>query len=231
MCSKVLVQAKRLGRMGFSKAYNIQQAAASRLYEEISANPVVIDGNTLITVEHDPVYTVGIRSKEYTAEQESVLKQLGAEFVRTNRGGLITFHGPGQLVAYPILYLGSFNKSKSMRWYVRTLEKTIIDFCSHFGLDARTTEHTGVWIGDNKVAAIGTLAHLLHLLFQLQPKAGTGLWRKSWFDHIIPCGIKGKGVTSLSRELGRDVSIDDAHEVFLDAFRKHFNCETSLVCS
>ncbi|XP_064455689.1 octanoyl-[acyl-carrier-protein]:protein N-octanoyltransferase LIPT2, mitochondrial-like [Ornithodoros turicata] len=228
MCSKVLVQAKRLGRMGFSKAYNIQQAAASRLYEEISANPVVIDGNTLITVEHDPVYTVGIRSKEYTAEQESVLRQLGAEFVRTNRGGLITFHGPGQLVAYPILYLGSFNKSKSMRWYVCTLEKTIIDFCSHFGLDARTTEHTGVWIGDNKVAAIGIHGSRFVTTHGIAINCNTDL---AWFDHIIPCGIKGKGVTSLSRELGRDVSIDDAHEVFLDAFRKHFNCETSLVCS
>ena len=73
--------------------------------------------------------------------------------MRTNRGGLITFHGPGQLVAYPILNLRNF--TPSMRRYIATLENTIINTCSRFGVNAGTTEHTGVWVGDRKIAAIG----------------------------------------------------------------------------
>lgn len=155
MSLKPVVRVRQLGRMAFAEAYGIQTQTAEALRREILAKPAVLRRNTLLLVEHEPVFTIGIRSKGYTSEDESRLRKLGADFVKTNRGGLITFHGPGQLVAYPILYLGSFNEQKSMRWYVCQLEKTIVDTCAHFGLRADTTQETGVWIGDNKIAAIG----------------------------------------------------------------------------
>lgn len=156
MGSQPFVKFKNLGRMVFAQAYQIQNEVARALLEEVSrSHDGTVTRNTVLLVEHDPVYTIGIRSKHYTAAIEERLRELGADFVRTNRGGLITFHGPGQLVAYPILYLGSFFKDKSMRSYVHNLEQTIINFCARFQLEAKTTENTGVWIGDNKIAAIG----------------------------------------------------------------------------
>nr|KAG5708216.1 hypothetical protein BaRGS_021150 [Batillaria attramentaria] len=86
--------------------------------------------------------------------EEKRLKSLGAEFYRTNRGGLITYHGPGQLVAYPILNLTHFKPS--IKWYIATLEQTIINACWQFGIQAHTTEDTGVWVDNRKIAAIGT---------------------------------------------------------------------------
>ena len=86
---------------------------------------------------------------------ETSLKKLGAEFYRSNRGGLITFHGPGQLVAYPILNLRRFNLS--MRHYIAALEKTIINTCKRFNIDAGVTENTGVWVLGNKISAIGNI--------------------------------------------------------------------------
>lgn len=81
------------------------------------------------------------------------MKALGAEFYLTNRGGLITFHGTGQLVAYPILHLGSF--TKSMRWYICKLEETVIQMCKCFGIDARRSSDTGVWVENDKICAMG----------------------------------------------------------------------------
>lgn len=145
----------------------MQTRAARRLLEEVDSHGGAVTGNTVFIVEHDPVYTVGIRSKDYRGEIEEKLRRLGADFVRTNRGGLITFHGPGQLVAYPVLHLGSFFRDKSMRRYVCSLEKMIIDVCARFQLEAKTTEHTGVWIGDNKIAAIGKLPFITLFPFPL----------------------------------------------------------------
>lgn len=100
------------------------------------------------------VYTVGIRTSGYTEGDESKLRSLGADFHRTNRGGLITFHGPGQLVAYPVINLGGYKKS--MKWYICTLEQTVIRMCRQsYGVEARRSEDTGVWVGDNKLCAIG----------------------------------------------------------------------------
>lgn len=89
-------------------------------------------------------------------DEEYRLKNLGAEFHRTNRGGLITFHGPGQLVVYPVLNLNHFRPS--MKWYIATLEQTIINTCRRFGIQAQTTTDTGVWVEDRKIASIGECA-------------------------------------------------------------------------
>ena len=95
--------------------------------------------------------------------EEQRLKKLGAEFYRTNRGGLITFHGPGQLVAYPILNLHHFQQG--MKKYIATLEQTLINTCACFSIEARTTQDTGVWVGDSKIAAIGRFAENIFFFF------------------------------------------------------------------
>ena len=108
--------------------------------------------NTLLTLEHPPTYTVGKRGAIYDDSVEEYLKSLGADFFRTNRGGLITYHGPGQLVAYPILKLERRDRT---RWYVDRLEDAIIELLGEFNLKGEKSPHTGVWIGDNKICAMG----------------------------------------------------------------------------
>lgn len=153
-----LVQVVNLGRMGFKEAEIVQNKYKQNHIDSLHGKtPSASD--TLLLVEHDPVYTVGIRSKNYDEETEKKLLATGADFVRTDRGGLITYHGPGQLVAYPIINLKHFKSS--MKWYVCALEKTMIDTCRRFGLMANADQETGVWIEDRKIGAIGI--HTFHV--------------------------------------------------------------------
>ncbi|GJQ73772.1 hypothetical protein Trydic_g18712 [Trypoxylus dichotomus] len=175
--------------------------------------------DTIIFVEHPPVYTIGIRTKDYSDEDQVRLQQTGAEFYKTNRGGLITFHGPGQLVVYPILNLKNYKPS--MKWYICHIEKTVIDMCKVFGLNASTSPHTGVWIGDNKICAIGVHGSRFVTTHGLALNCSTDL---EWYKHIVPCGIKDKGVTTLTKELNRLVTIEEVMPLFLECFSKYFNC-------
>ncbi len=147
------VQVLDLGRISYQPALEIQHKFSQSHLDHLAARSDSPAPNTLLVLEHNPVYTVGIRTKGYTHEYENQLKSLGADFYKTNRGGLITFHGPGQLVVYPILNLKEFGIG--MRSYVCKLERTIINTCAHFGVTAITTQDTGVWIGDNKICALG----------------------------------------------------------------------------
>ncbi|XP_029570268.1 octanoyl-[acyl-carrier-protein]:protein N-octanoyltransferase LIPT2, mitochondrial isoform X2 [Salmo trutta] len=179
--SKAAVEVIQLGRISYGRALQVQQLYVRRHLDSKDKLH-----NALLLCEHPPVYTIGIRQALYPFEEEQRLKLLGAEFFRSNRGGLITFHGPGQLVCYPILNLGCFKKS--VRWYVCELERTVIDLCRKYGIKASTSPNTGVWVGDNKICAIG------------------------------------KGVTSLSQELGRDVSIEESIPRLLETFSDQFDC-------
>lgn len=156
-----LVKTWKLGKIDYGKGLKLQeQLSTLHNHSESTAQ------NTLLCLEHFPVYTIGIRTKQYSQEEERKLKQtgtqtswsvtqfiknflLGAEFYKTNRGGLITFHGPGQLVVYPILNLKHFKPS--IRWYVSQIEEVVIDLCAKYGLNCHTSPDTGVWIGKNKV--------------------------------------------------------------------------------
>ncbi|XP_050059805.1 putative lipoyltransferase 2, mitochondrial [Aphis gossypii] len=156
----------------------------NRLSESLKTKTINKCGYLLI-VEHKPVYTVGIRQKDYNSILEDNLIKLGAEFKRTNRGGLITFHGPGQLIAYPILNLKKFNPS--IRWYVANLETTIKNLCNEtYGLNATTTSDTGVWIDNHKICAIGVRCSRYVTTHGLALNCNTDL---SWFKHIVPCGL------------------------------------------
>ncbi|KAG5269763.1 hypothetical protein AALO_G00205810 [Alosa alosa] len=211
---KTAVRVVNLGRISYGQALQVQQKHVRQHLDKTSDVP-----NTLLLCEHHPVYTIGIRQAPYPPEEEERLKGLGAEFFRTNRGGLITFHGPGQLVCYPILNLGCFKKS--VRWYVCELEKTVIGLCGKFGLKAATSPDTGVWVGDNKICAIGIHCGRYITSHGIALNCNTEM---NWFDNIVPCGIVGKGVTSLSLELSRDVTAAEATPYLLESFSKRFNC-------
>ncbi|KAK7074924.1 putative lipoyltransferase 2, mitochondrial [Halocaridina rubra] len=211
-----IVYIQRLMTQKYIPTWEYQKYIARQIQENVRNKKT--PGHMLLLVEHPPVYTTGLRDFEYSPEEEKKLKSLGADFVRTNRGGLITFHGPGQLVAYPILHLSSFQPG--IKWYVCALEKTVIRTCHSFGVSASTSPHTGVWVGDNKVCAVGiqgrhVTTHGLALNCNIILK---------WFESIVPCGIPDKGVTSLSKELKREVTTEEVVPHFLEAFAKIFQC-------
>jgi len=226
--SKLVVQVLNLGVTKYVTALQVQ----NKLVEQIQKNS---GSDTLVIVEHPPVYTTGMRTKEYSAEEEKRLLNLGADFVRTNRGGLITFHGPGQLVAYPILNLRNFAPKAAtrksllgMKWYINTLEQLIIDLCKDYEVKANRSPHTGVWVGNNKICAMGVHNSNLVTSHGLALNCDTDL---AWFSHIVPCGILGAGGTSLSEELGRRVSVPEVTDKLVNKFSETFKCDMKVLDS
>jgi len=235
---KPRVNLYKLGRLPFVKALNVQQLLFDKLKsnvvntnnKETGSDSVFEQGdgrikisksdcgpdcvaarNSLILVEHEPVYTIGIRSKLYDDSYISRLKEelarnkLHADFVKTDRGGLVTFHGPGQLVAYPIIYLGDFKgiiQNRSVKSYVRLLETTIIDTLARIGLEGAHTvpEYPGVWLnsGERKVAFIGISCRRFVTMHGVSINCDCDL---SWFDYIVSCGIEDRSITSIHREM------------------------------
>ena len=163
-------------------------------------------GDRLLLLEHFPVYTIGRGGNEANLLATSErLRELGAELVRIDRGGDITFHGPGQVVAYPIVEL---RDPLDLRRYVRTLEAAVIATAATFGVEsARLPGHPGIWVeGQRKLAAIGVRVRRGVTTHGLALNVNTDL---SWFDEVIPCGIPDKGVTSLARELEKPMPMDE----------------------
>lgn len=233
MSASPTLRVLNLGLKGYKDALKIQ----SRYHELCKSSKQSTGGlskkpvNYLLLVEHKPVYTIGIRTGDYPESEEKRLRSLGADFVRTNRGGLITFHGPGQLTVYPIIDLQSFPFLKdSVRCYVHALENTIINMCSGI-LNTKQSEkniailegYPGVWIdGQRKIAAIGIQVSERVTMHGVAINCNIDL---SWFDKIVPCGIPGKGVTSLSTELSSDFTVGQAIPYFLESFRETFKCD------
>ncbi|XP_037814740.1 putative lipoyltransferase 2, mitochondrial [Lucilia sericata] len=215
---KPLISVIRPGLISYQTGLQLQQKLTQQPNE-----PFKEFRNFLVLQEFHPVYTIGIRTKGYSEQDEIQLRKLGAEFYRTNRGGLITFHGPGQLVAYPLLHLKQFKPS--MRWYVASLEQTVIECCESMGINnATTTQDTGIWVNDHKICAIGVHGSRYVTTHGIGFNCCTDL---SWFEHIVPCGIEGKGVTSLSKELQRHVTTTEAANVLLKTFSKVFDCDVA----
>ena len=170
--------------------------------------------NYLLWVEHPPVFTLGKSGKiEHLLVDQAALEQKGIQFFKTNRGGDITFHGPGQLVAYPIFDLDNF--FTDIHKYLRFLEEAIIKTLEEFGVSAtRSPGETGVWLDEGtpfarKICAMGVRASRWVTMHGLALNLNTDL---SYFDHIVPCGIQGKGVTSLAKELGKPVDAESVKE-------------------
>lgn len=204
----------KTGRLGYRQALKLQNLLIERHKTDRSSN-------VLILTEHNPVYTIGIRTETYKDDEIERLQEIGAEFIKTNRGGLITFHGPGQMVCYPILNLKQFPCS-SLKQYVCFLEKTIMGLCKEFKVTTETNQDTGIWVGNNKICAIGIHASSFITSHGLALNCNTDL---KWFSYITPCGLVGKGVTSLSKELGRKIEIPEVIPNFLSNFQSTFNCQ------
>ncbi|CAJ0931072.1 unnamed protein product, partial [Mesorhabditis belari] len=183
--------------------------------------------NYLLCLEHTPVYTVGIRSNVYNSKEEERLKQLGADFHRTSRGGLITFHGPGQLVIYPILDLRRFSPRRfGVRQYVDTLEQAVID-CTvgdfHISNVGRSDKNTGVWVGANKkICAMGIAVKNGITSHGLALNCNNDL---KWFSHIVACGIQDVEVTSISKETKRDVDVNTVIPLLAHRLAHVFECQ------
>lgn len=167
--------------------------------------------NYLLWVEHSPVFTIGKSGKqEHLLFDKEDLKQKEIEFYATNRGGDITFHGPGQIVGYPILDLDNF--FTDIHKYLRLLEETVILTLQDYGIEgARTIGQTGVWLEAEtpfarKICALGVRASRWVTMHGFALNVNTDL---SYFEGIIPCGIQGKGVTSMKKELGAKISIEE----------------------
>ena len=178
----------------------------------------------LLFCEHPHVYTLGKSGdKNNLLVNEDYLKSRGATFYKINRGGDITYHGPGQIVGYPILDLDNF--FTDIHKYLRFLEEVIILTLAEYGLSAdRSQGETGVWLdvgkaNARKICAMGVKASRWVTMHGFALNVNTDL---SFFDYIIPCGIKGKSVTSLKKELGKEIPLNDVKVILVKYFEKLF---------
>jgi lipoyl(octanoyl) transferase len=163
-------------------------------------------GDTLLLLEHPKVITLGRAAKrEHVLLDEAALRAAGYALYETGRGGDVTFHGPGQLVAYPIIDLQP--ERADVRRYVSDLEETMIRVCGSFGVAAtRVDKLNGAWVGARKIGAVGVRISRWVTMHGFALNVSTEL---ASFGAIVPCGIRDRGVTSLSAELGRTVAVDE----------------------
>ena len=208
---------ERLGTVAYRPTWELQdELAEQRRTRRI--------GDRLLLLEHFPVYTLGRGGDETNLlASPARLRELGAEFVRIDRGGDITFHGPGQLVAYPIVEL---RDPLDLRRYVRILESAIIATAARFGVSAGRVEgHAGVWVkGERKLAAIGVRVRRGVTTHGLALNVNTDL---RWFGEMVPCGLADKEVTSLARELGHRVEMEAAEEALASELARHLGLQVA----
>jgi lipoyl(octanoyl) transferase len=180
------------------------------------------DDPALILLEHPPVYTLGGRGKdEHVLLSAEALRARGADVVRCDRGGDVTFHGPGQIVGYPILDLRRYDQGPV--WYVRSLEAMLIDVLAGFGIAAeRSAGRPGVWAGDEKIAAIGVRVSGGVTTHGFALNVNTDL---SYFAHIVPCGIPNAGVTSMQRHAGTLLDLRAVEDAVAASFGRQFGLD------
>lgn len=201
-----------LGFMPYGAAWALQRT----LVEEILAG----GKETLLLVEHPPVLTLGAAFHvENLLLPEDEYRGRGIDVVRTDRGGEVTYHGPGQLVAYPLLDLS--HRGRDLHRYLRTLEDAVIEVAGAFGLSGgRNAANTGVWIGNRKVCAMGIKVRRWVTMHGLALNCDVDL---APYGTIVPCGVRGDyGVTSLSQELGRQVTAAETKPLLVAALRSRF---------
>jgi lipoyl(octanoyl) transferase len=190
---------RRCGRISYADGLELQ----SKLVTARQAGEIP---DTLLLLEHEPVFTLGRNARrENVLSTDHALRARGFEIFETGRGGDVTYHGPGQLVAYPILDLSP--DRRDVHRYVRDLEEVMVRTCGDYGIAAeRVAGLTGTWVGREKIGAIGVRIARWVTSHGFAFNVGTDL---SAFALIVPCGIRDRGVTSLERLLGRQVPLDD----------------------
>jgi lipoyl(octanoyl) transferase len=201
------------GTTGYEEAWERQRQYVQEILDE-SRSP------SLIFTEHRPVITLGANSKpDHLQQPLEWFQENGVEIVTTDRGGDVTYHGPGQLVVYPLFPLDWVNRDL-YRW-LRELELVTMSVVHEFGLPARQfPPHTGVWIEDRKVAAIGIKVRRWVSLHGIALNCDLDLRA---FESIVPCGIHEFGVTSLTEAAGRRVTTTEAKLIFREAFSARFS--------
>jgi lipoyl(octanoyl) transferase len=206
--------------MAYAEAYDaMHDLAERRLRDEIP--------DTLILLEHSPVYTAGKRWKpEHLRWARDAIEAAGAELHFVDRGGSVTFHGPGQLVGYPIVDLGT---RPDVVGYVRQLEEVLIRAAGTAGVSGlgRNPVNAGVWAGDRKVCAIGVRVSRARItLHGFAMNCTTDL---EWFDAIVPCGLTDSGVATLSDVAGRMVTVEEMAPVVAQEFEAVFGIQLESV--
>jgi len=221
------VNVQNWGLLDYKTAWDKQAALHQSVIDEKIFNrhnedEATATNNYLVFVEHPPVYTLGKSGKsEHLLLSEVELEQKGIQYYPNNRGGDITFHGPGQLVVYPIIDLDNF--FTDIHKYLRYLEECVIQVLKEYAINAgRLVGATGVWLDagmlekERKICAMGIRCSRWVTMHGIAFNVNTDL---NYFKNIIPCGIKDKSVTSLQKELGRQIELYEIQE----KFKKHFS--------
>ena len=202
----MLTQVQDLNRKNYQDTLKIQES----LREQVLINRFE---DYLILVEHEHVYTLG-----KNANSSNILNK-ACDIIKTDRGGDVTYHGPGQLVAYPIINLKI--RKIGVKSYVEMIEKLISDTLMYYGLKTRVPiNETGVWVKDKKIASIGIHVSKGVTIHGLAININTDL---SYFDNIISCGIEGVKMTTLDKELGKKIAMNDIKKQLISNFNKIFN--------
>lgn len=203
-----------IGRTRFADAWQLQQ----KLFQ---LRHYGVIGDLLLFTEHEHVYTVGKGGNEnHLLASQTELTEAGIDVFRIDRGGDVTYHGPGQIVCYPILDLNLY--FADIHRYLRCLEEVIILALHDYGIEAtRESDFTGVWVKGEKVAAIGVKVSKWITMHGFALNVNTDL---SKYERIIPCGIFHKGVTTMERILGRNIPLTEVQEKLTNAFKSVFGC-------
>ncbi len=228
---KPIVHFQDLGAMDYQQAWDYQEEifgkTIARKIENRNQEVQIPTDNHLLFVEHPHVFTLGKSGKqEHLLLNEKQLKEKEASYYKINRGGDITYHGPGQLVAYPIFDLDHF--FSDIHKYLRFLEEAVIETLKEYAITAGRVEGlTGVWLGadsDNprKICAMGVKSSRWVTMHGIGFNINSDL---KYFDYIIPCGIEDKAVTSMKKELGREMDMDEVKSILKTKLAEIFGYE------
>ena len=235
--SKPVVSFRDLGLAPYKETWDFQEELFERNVQRKLQNRLEgkVDGegteDVLLFVEHPHVYTLGKSGDAFhLLVSEEKLKEIGATYYPINRGGDITYHGPGQIVGYPLLDLEHF--FTDIHKYMRYLEEAIIRTIAHYGIvGGRIDGLTGVWLDIDdpkkarKIAALGVKCSRWLTMHGFAFNVNTDL---NYFNHIVPCGITDKTVTSLSKELGREMDLDEVKGILLQELAEVFQFEIQI---
>ena len=217
----MLCRVEQLGLVDYRVALRLQA-------ERVAQRKAATIRDTLLLLEHPHVYTLGRNAKrEHLLASRSWLEAHRVEVFETDRGGDITYHGPGQLVGYPILDLTAHRRDLS--WYMRSLEEVLIGVAGDLRVRAgRLVGAPGVWVENDKLAAMGVHVSRWVTSHGFALNVNTDL---AHFDWIVPCGLRGKGVTSLAKLLGRAVQMETAHRLVVENFGRVFGMQMERIQS
>ena len=229
--SKNQIDVFDLGRAEYKHTWDLQAAILASVTAEKLAQrkgdiePLQRRNDRFLFVEHPPVYTLG-KSGDIAnlLKTGTALDDIGATFFKIDRGGDITYHGPGQIVGYPILDLDRY--FTDLHKYLRFLEDVMIAVCADYGIEAgRIEKLTGVWVGDAKICAMGVKCSRWVTMHGFAFNVNTDL---SYFGHIIPCGINDKEVTSLEKLLGHPVDMNEVKQKMCFHFAQRFEADLNM---